>query len=489
MIFQQHSLYRKLLLLGLLVQLIAAWFSLGYNQCDEHFQVLEFCNYKLGLSPATDLPWEFAAHCRSALQPFVAYIISKALLILNLYNPFWVSFIMRLIMGIATWLLTCRVVILMLPQFTTEKGKQVYVWCSFLLWFIPYIGVRFSAENIAGLLFLTALTLLPGLLAANSYKRYFKIIVAGILLGFALMIRLQMAFAFIPLIIWIIVYAKWPLKNWLVVILSGLVAIGLAVLADKWLYGAWVFSPYNYYRVNIVQHVADNYGTSPWWYYLKLFFDYAVPPISYFLLPLFLIGLWKNPRHLFSWICIVFILGHSVIGHKEIRFLLPLIFPLIFLACQGFDLLLKQYPAKKIFRWALPILAGFNIALLSVKIFMPAHEAFAYYKFMYNFAQKQPATLVSFETSPYHILGLEINFYKPKNMNIEVVHSTHELDTILKRTNGRAVIFVDPKIDPTPFIAGYKKTKVYCLVPDWIHLFNVNNWISRSYIWTVYRLK
>ncbi len=489
MILQQNNLYRKWLLLGLLVQLVAAWFSLGYNQCDEHFQVLEFCNYKLGLSPVTDLPWEFAAHCRSGLQPLCAYVLCRALQALNLYNPFWVSFMMRLVMGISTWLLTCRVVALMLPQFVTKKGKQVYIWCSFLLWFVPYIGVRFAAENIAGMLFFTALSLLPGLLAPNLTKRNLRLIIAGMCLGFALFIRLQMAFAYIALVVWLIVYIKWPVKNWLILVFSGLAAIGLSVIADRWLYGVWVFSPYNYYKVNVIQHIANNYGVFPWWYYVTLFINYAVPPISYVLLPLFAVGIWKNPRHVFSWICIAFLVGHSLIAHKEVRFLLPLILPFIFLACRGFDLVIQRYPAKKIYRWALPLLAGLNIILLTVKILMPAHEAFGYYKYIYNFAQKQPATLVSFEQSPYSLLQLQVNFYKPRDMDIEVVHNANELQTILNRKDGRPVIFLNPKIDPIPLIDNYKKTRVYCLVPDWIHLFNFNNWMSRAYIWSIYRLK
>lgn len=486
----QDPKYRKLILLGLLVQLIAAWFSLGYNHPDEHFQVLEFCNYKLGFSSASALPWEFAAHCRSGLQPLCAYILCKVLLWIGLYNPFWVSFLLRLTMGLATWLLTCRIVKLMLPEFTTEKGKKVYIWCSFLLWFVPYIGVRFAAENIAGIMLLYSLSILPGVLATNSTSRNLRFLTAGLLLGFSFFIRLQMALAFIPLAIWVIFNAKWRLKDWLILIFSGLIAIGICILADHWLYGTWVFTPYNYYKVNIVQHIANNYGVYPWWFYLAFFGYLIVPPLSFVLLILFAIGLWKNPRHVFSWICIIFIVGHSLIAHKELRFLVPLILPFIFLACKGYDILIQRYPGKKIYRWALPLLAGINIILLTAKILMPAHEAFAYYKYMYNFAQKQPTTFVGFEQSPYSlILDLEVNFYKPKNVVIETVHNPAELNSILNRKDGRAVLFLNPKIDPIPFIAGYKKTRLFCLVPEWIHLFNFNNWMSRAYIGTIYQLK
>jgi phosphatidylinositol glycan class B len=488
---QQNNLYRNIALLGLLVQLIAAWFSLGCNYYDEHFQVFEFCNYKLGLSPASQLPWEFGAHCRSALQPLFAYLFCRSLQILGLYNPFFVAFLLRLFMGIATWLLTCRVIKLMLPNFITQKGKNIYVWCSFLLWFVPYTGVRFSAENIAGILFLTGLTFLPGVLAANATKRNLRLVIAGLLLGFCFFIRLQMAFALLGLWAWLIFYSKWSVKTWLILLFSGLTAIGLAVLADYWLYGAWVFSPYNYFEANIIHHMADSFGTFPWWYYFRLFLYSGLPPISFILLPLFFIGLWKNIRHPFSWICIVFIAGHSLIAHKELRFLFPIILPFIFLTCRGFDVLIDRYPTNKVLRWFLPVLGVVNIFMLALKIFTAAEPNHSYYEAIYNYAQKQPVTLVCNERSPYLLINnLDVNFYKPRGINIEVIHSGNELNAILARNDGRSVIFVDQEPTPPAFIANCKKTKLYALYPDWLSYRPFyDRFIGQQDMWAIYKLK
>src|ERR1700712_3368157 len=143
--------YRTYFLLGLLLTITTAYFSVGYHHPDEHYQVFEFANYKLGFSPASDLTWEFAAQCRPAFQPFFVFCLAKALLAIHLYNPFWVAFLVRLMMGILTWWLSCKLILFLLPTFKTEIGKKSYVWCSMFLWFIPYINVRFSSENIAGL--------------------------------------------------------------------------------------------------------------------------------------------------------------------------------------------------------------------------------------------------------------------------------------------------------------------------------------------------
>src|ERR1700744_4273077 len=92
--------YKRWFLLGLFVQVVTAWCSVGYHHPDEHFQVLELCNYKMGFSPIADLPWEFTAQCRSGIQPFIAFCLSKVLYACGLYNPFFVAFFLRLVIGI-----------------------------------------------------------------------------------------------------------------------------------------------------------------------------------------------------------------------------------------------------------------------------------------------------------------------------------------------------------------------------------------------------
>ena len=234
MIFSSLSPYRKWLILGLCLQVIAAWYSLGYNQPDEHFQVLEYSNYKMGYSPASDLPWEFSEKCRSAIQPFIACCIFKPLHAMGLFNPFAAVFLLRLLMGIFTWVVTCRILVLLLPEFTTERGKQIYVWCSFFLWFVPYLGVRFSSEHLAGLLFFLALSLFLKERRNPGPSHRYNIAAAGLLLGFALFLRVQLAFAFAGLGIWMLFINKWQWRDWVILACFFLMGCGGSVLIDHW---------------------------------------------------------------------------------------------------------------------------------------------------------------------------------------------------------------------------------------------------------------
>ena len=50
---------------SLLLELLVAYRSQGFYNCDEHFQVLEFLGLKLGMTRPAELAWEFRAEVRS----------------------------------------------------------------------------------------------------------------------------------------------------------------------------------------------------------------------------------------------------------------------------------------------------------------------------------------------------------------------------------------------------------------------------------------
>ena len=478
------NVYRNWFLLGLSVQVIAAWFSVGYYHPDEHYQILEFYNYRQWHSPLSDLPWEFSEHCRPALQPFLVYCLASALRAVGIVSPVILAFVLRLAAGILTWVTICRLIRVLLPAFVTANGKNIFVAASFFLWFVPYIGVRFSSETLASDCFFLAISVL----VQWKDARWQQFLSAGLLLGFSLFLRLQMGFAFIGLAIWLLFVSKMHWRYLLLMILAGIVAIGISVVVDHWLYGVWVFTPYNYFNVNIIQNVAAKFGVYPWWYYFVLFFNLGVPPISLALLLLFFVGLWKKPLNLFSLVCITFFVGHCLIGHKELRFLFPSSFAFIFVACIGLDHLLLRFPVRPAYRFIFRLLAVVNIAILVFKLFTPAEEVIKYYNFIYAYAQTKKTTILSFNKSPYRMDTIENNFYKPRNMPIEVIHNSEELPAAFNRHPASEFIYLSKTTKPDTALAGYITERLYCQFPDWLLKMNINNWQERSYIWTVFRV-
>src|ERR1043165_5445637 len=91
----------KLLFIVFIISTItAAWFSIGFYQVDEHFQILEFGAYAAGKTQAANLPWEFSSAIRSALQPWLVYLVIEALNFFGTEDPFLAAFLLRILTAI-----------------------------------------------------------------------------------------------------------------------------------------------------------------------------------------------------------------------------------------------------------------------------------------------------------------------------------------------------------------------------------------------------
>jgi GPI mannosyltransferase 3 len=480
-------LFRKVSIAGLFVLVITSVFSLGYNNFDEHFQILEFCNYKMGFTPASQLAWEYHEQIRPALQPFMAYAVASFLNALNLYNPFTVAFILRFCTALLTWLVARRLVPRLMPAFNTESGKKIFIWSSFFLWFVAYVGVRFSAENLSGIFFFLAISLLPGI--DNKETKSQKIALAGLLLGFALFLRIQIGFAFVGLAVWGLFLQKWKWNIWLWLIAGGIVAAALSIAADYWLYGEWLLTPLKYIDVNLFQNKASEFGTSPVWQYFISFIESAVPPLSIVLLVLILLGTGRRPLHLFSLMLIPFFIGHSLVAHKEMRFLFPMMFAVIFLACQGFDYFMDKYRVRRIYRWLFVLALVANFGTLLYRMFSPAENRMSLYKFVYHYAQQYPTVLIAHKQSPYNVVTLETNFYKHPNLEIYTVENSIQLDSIRNNVKaGKHILFFSPDLKPAEEFSQLKMKRVFAQFPEWVLHINFNNWQERTSIQTLYEI-
>ncbi len=120
-VWQQCTAVRRIYLTAGLVFLLTAWFSVGFNHFDEHFQIIEFAGLKLGLTEKTNLPWEFDCEMRPALQPFVVFSIYKAAALTGITNPFHISFVVRLLSAMLTFLSIHMVIRLFAPEFTNRN--------------------------------------------------------------------------------------------------------------------------------------------------------------------------------------------------------------------------------------------------------------------------------------------------------------------------------------------------------------------------------
>ena len=449
--------------------------------------MLEFAGYKLGLSPAKDLPWEFAAQCRTSVQPFVAYCLCKLLLTLGWYNPIIAAFLLRLGSGVLAWWVITRIVVRLLPRFSTETGRKLFVVASFFLWFVPYLAVRFSAENLSASLFFLAVTMLMDVQSTPNSK-WWSPLITGMLFGLVFFFRLQMAFAMLGVGAWLLLQGKTTPRLWLMFVAGGLLSVVFCVAIDHWMYGQWLFTPFNYFRTNILQHAAEKWGVFPWYYYFVMYVQMAIPPVSIVLLILFVLGVARRPRDMFTWLIIPFLLGHFVVGHKEMRFLYPMAIAFIYLAAAGLDEWLMVRPPARWARVVFWMVVVTNCGVLFYRFFAPAQEAMLYFNYLYRYGNQHPVTLVYFDQSPYRLSDVEVNFFKNPSVHLVRIDSTSELNKLLQAPQGRDLLYLSHEITPEATVAASHPQRLYCLFPDWLLRYNINNWQDRSHIWTIYKI-
>src|SRR5258708_10124882 len=86
------------------VHAAAAFFNGGFLNADEHYQIIEFAQYKLGRQSLSGLAWEFAVRMRPALQPWLAFGVIRLCRTFDVASPFAIALVLRLLSTVlALW--------------------------------------------------------------------------------------------------------------------------------------------------------------------------------------------------------------------------------------------------------------------------------------------------------------------------------------------------------------------------------------------------
>lgn len=309
-----------LMLLILLLYSYTAYKSTGFHQPDEHFQIIEFANYKLGETKASDLSWEYGAKIRPSFQPGVAYVIFSWMDQFNIKDLFVKTFVLREITALLA-ILAISLFIKSNKDTINSTHYGLYVILSYFLWFIPYVSVRFSSEAWSGIFLLFALYYLK-----KTGSKAGSNLILGIIFGLSILFRYQSLIFVSAIFAWLFFVQKSTLKS-LIEISTGIsMILFLGFLLDIWFYEKPVFTLYNYFEANIIKDVASTFGVSPWYEYLWYMFHSSSYIIGFGIIISLIIVFLKNKKDLIFWTVVPFIFIHSLIPHKEMRFLFPLVF-------------------------------------------------------------------------------------------------------------------------------------------------------------------
>ena len=302
-----------------LVTVVTAWFSVTFFHPDEHFQILEFMSHRLGRTAASDLPWEFHYRIRAWMQPFLYFLVARPLIGLGLHDIFDVTFVLRLATGLISLAALAAFARAFLASLTRTDERNFFAGALPFFGFLPYLFVRTSSEILSADFFTLALALVMGRRTAARF------ILAGLLSGLAFECRFQSAILVLPLLAWLAIVARARLTHLGLFGIGFVAVIGLAAPIDHWGYGVWCFPPWDYFKVNLLDNVAaQRFGTDPFFAYPYLLIANIFLPVLVMLV-LAMVLVWiRQPRHIVTWVSLPFFLIHSVIAHKEERFLFPL---------------------------------------------------------------------------------------------------------------------------------------------------------------------
>jgi GPI mannosyltransferase 3 len=176
-----------------------------------------------------------------------------------------------------------------------------------------FYAPRAMSETAAALVVVLGLTL-----ALRPQARSWQLGLAAALLAIAVMLRLQMAVFGLGLVVVLAAGGRWrPALLVLTVFAAGMLVFGLVDLVT---WGSWFHSTVTYVRVNLVEGRSANWGTASIVYYPVVLVR-SMGAAGFLMLALAALALRCSPQ---LWVLgAAFLVAHSLIPHKELRFILP----------------------------------------------------------------------------------------------------------------------------------------------------------------------
>ena len=342
------------LLLGLILRIAVAFGPYGNLHPDEIFQYLEQ-GHRLAFGSGV-VPWEYDYGIRSWLVPGLIAAVMRASSRVS-SSPLFAVDLLRVIVCV----LSLSVVVVGF-RLTLSKAGLLWATAAGFVCAIWYRAVFFSPALLTEAL--AAYAMLPAVLLASEPSRgndKNKPIVIGALLGLAFCLRFHMAPALLVIAAW---YGRrdW-LGKWLPLAASGgavVLAVGGAL---DW---ATLGTPFQSIWLNFYMNTADGistaFGRKPWYDYLPYIVSYTHVDL-FFVFWLALVGSCRVP--LLALTSLVVLSSHSVLPHKEPRFVVFTLLSLPILAALG-AATLSELVEKRWGRIAASIAGAAAIALVSL---------------------------------------------------------------------------------------------------------------------------
>lgn len=320
--WEEHPL-RTILMLAFSWLLLAVLFSKGYGMHDDHFIVIEVAqSWADGYDYNKWLPWsnpDATPSGHSMLYVGLHYLFFAFTNFIGFTNPQGKMYVIRLFHALFSLLTIVYAFKIAYKVSNLKTAKNVGLVLA-LLWFVPFLSVRNLVEIVCIPFLMYGTWRIIAYSESKVKNFYFYFILTGIVLGFAINIRLQSVLFVGGLVLAVIFQRKW--KQAIFLTLGVTIALLLIQgIVDFCLWGYPFAEFFEYVRYNLAH--SNEYILLNWYNYLLLIFGMLLPPISVFIIFGFFRS-WK--KHILLFLpTFIFFAFHSYLPSKQERFIFPVI--------------------------------------------------------------------------------------------------------------------------------------------------------------------
>lgn len=220
--------------------------------------------------------------------------------------------------------------------------------------------------------------------------------------------------------------------------------------------------------------------------YLRLMNGSVLAPFSLTITAAMFITWVRHPRHIVTWATLPFFVAHSLVGHKEVRYLFPMtligtfFLVLAFMPSNGRQPAILRWLWERRGSWGAKILYAMNFVALAIVCCKVSPSSIVIQKYIYDHYPEGCQLYVLGEKSPYQNVNYNMFFYRPKNFTITQLANRAELDARLQTRSSPFLLVTDRQSTPVGQAAFVPQAEtVYRTYPQWLEAYNYFNWQRR----------
>lgn len=481
---------------------VTAIFSVGYELIGEHYQIIEFARYKMGLHPEVAGDPLFTSQTQSGLQPMLAWLFLNVCQWIGCTNPFNQLAVLRLLMGLACLLAMLLSIKVLLPSIK-EKSLHVYfIVLTPLIWFMPYISIRFSQETFSGCLFLAAfsLVMLRREVENRTWLHKIPLLIPGILMGLAVdsyIFTLVMLIAFLA---WLMIFGEEEWKETGLIFVGVLVGQALGAAASYWLYGSFCYPPWNRAVEYYTQAHAGGVLEPLYNVFLEILMEGG--HIVGIITVISIISFWiRHPKNPVTFLTLPYILTCAFLPEQEISTYFPLAFfvpYMIMYTGQDYLIIVEKYIGPRFCSITFDLQAILFILCNSIFIFLfafkPADPDTAAIKYIHSqYRPDNVIVLYANNSNPFQSSGPNPvckKFYIPPELEFYPVKSQEDIEAHFSRKDKLILLCVrEPQLNAGFPVQDEHFVKVFESMPKEYFYLTGNNWEKEYEAMTIFQFR